>query len=115
MSLVERYHEPLWRAVSILQESFTFDEALQAAVNSINECTGPDGLVPTLLVFGALPSLETAQDTPHPDIAKSAAAVAKSTKLMSAHFMNEMLPTPRNLGKAQTKLPFAVPRLARRC
>lgn len=94
MSIVERYHEPLCRAFNILKtecRSFTFVEALLEAVKSINDCTGLEGLVTTLLVFGAMPRLGTAHDHPHPDIVHRAAAVAKTTKLMSTYFVKRQV------------------------
>lgn len=58
MSLVERYHAPLRRAfITIRKEfpTFSFDDAVLAAVKSLNDSTGPDGIMPTLLVFGTMP------------------------------------------------------------
>jgi len=57
---VERYHAPLRRAYRILKAELngTSDEIiLQMAVKAVNDSAGPDGLVPTLLVFGAYPRL----------------------------------------------------------
>ncbi|KAF1934529.1 hypothetical protein EJ02DRAFT_471813, partial [Clathrospora elynae] len=58
---VERYHAPLRRAYEILRaelDSRTSDDAvLQMAVKAVNDTAGPDGLVPTLLVFGAYPRI----------------------------------------------------------
>lgn len=64
MSVVERYNTPIRRAFRIIKsETHDLDDeaALQMAVKSVNECAGPDGLVPTLLVFGAMlrPGLTT--------------------------------------------------------
>ena len=60
---VERYHGPLRRAYEILHAEvgrFTSDDAvLQMAVKAVNDTAGPDGLVPTLLVFGAYPRMTT--------------------------------------------------------
>ena len=44
------------------------------AVKAINDTAGPDGLVPTLLVFGAYPRL-TNSDPPSPGIIKHVEAV----------------------------------------
>ena len=60
MSIVERYHEPLRRSYRIIRSEapdMDPESALQAAVKAVNDSVGPDGLVPTLLVFGALPNL----------------------------------------------------------
>lgn len=65
----------------------SFDDALLGAVKGINDSTGPDGLIPTLLVFGAMSMLSKNHDPPQPDIHKRAAVVAKATKSMSQYFL----------------------------
>jgi len=55
---VERYHAPLRRAYEIISselEDASEELTLQMAVKAVNDSAGPDGLVPTLLVFGAYP------------------------------------------------------------
>jgi transposase InsO family protein len=52
---VEQYHGPLRRAYNILcaeDPSVSPESLLQIAVKAINDTAGPDGIVPTLLVFG---------------------------------------------------------------
>lgn len=57
----ECYHAPLRRAYEILQADLAgiaLPEAiLQMAVKAVNDTAGYDGLVPTLLVFGAYPRI----------------------------------------------------------
>lgn len=59
MDHVERYHSPLRVAYEKIRESLpkseTDSECLQLAVKAVNDTIGPEGLVPTLLVFGAIP------------------------------------------------------------
>jgi Reverse transcriptase (RNA-dependent DNA polymerase) len=60
IGLVERYHQPLRRAYEIIKSEApdtTKDMALQMAVKAVNDTAGPNGLVPTLLVFGAYPKM----------------------------------------------------------
>ncbi len=67
MSIVERYHGPLRRAYKkIMHDCPGLDRvsALQMAVKAINDSVGPDGIVPTLLVYGALPRLGLPSDPP---------------------------------------------------
>ena len=55
---VERYHTPLHHACEIISlelEGASEELILQMAVKAVNDSAGPDGLVPTLLVFGAYP------------------------------------------------------------
>jgi hypothetical protein len=52
---------------------------LQMAVKAINDSAGPDGIVPTLLVFGAYPQL-TEIDPPFSLVTKRAEAICVATK-----------------------------------
>ena len=52
---------------------------LQMAVKAINNSAGPNGLVPTLLVFSAYPRL-TEMDPPSPSVIKRAEAIRAATK-----------------------------------
>lgn len=59
---VERYYAPLRRLYEILQdklkgENLEKELILQMAVKAVNDSVGPEGLVPTLLVFGAYPRM----------------------------------------------------------
>jgi hypothetical protein len=78
---VERYHAPLRRAFEIISaELGTADDlTLQMAVKAINDSAGPNGLVPTLLVFGAYPRM-TQDSLPSPTIAQRAQAIRKAMK-----------------------------------
>ena len=80
IGLVERYHVPLRRAYEILSAecpTLSRQQRLQAAVKAVNDTAGPNGLVPTLLVFGAYPRL-TEYDPPAASITQRAAAIAKA-------------------------------------
>ena len=58
IGLVERYHAPLRRAYEIIVEELPNAAkhlALQMAVKAVNDTAGPNGIVPTLLVFGTYP------------------------------------------------------------
>ena len=59
MSHVERYHAPLKLAYSKIRTSLGNNESdmdcLQLAVKAVNDTVGPEGLCPTLLVYGTLP------------------------------------------------------------
>jgi hypothetical protein len=58
---IERYYGPLKRAFEVISanlgNAITPDHMLQMAVKAVNDTAGPDGLVPTLLVFGTYPRL----------------------------------------------------------
>ena len=70
---VERYHGPLRRAYEVISadlgNTFTPESILQMAVEAVNDTAGPDGLVPTLLVFGTYPRISESSP-PSPSITK---------------------------------------------
>ena len=58
IGLVGRYHGPLRRIYSIIMDeipNIDANSALQMAFKAMNDSVGPNGLVHTLLVFGAYP------------------------------------------------------------
>jgi hypothetical protein len=85
VSKTERYYAPLRRAWEILHTELSdamSDEAiLQMAVKAVNDTAGPDGLVPTLLVFGAYPRM-TAESPPSPSIVRRSEAIQKAMKAL---------------------------------
>jgi len=60
VGLIERAHPALQRAYQIITDEckdIQKELALQMAVKAVNNTTGPDRLVPTLLVYGAYPRM----------------------------------------------------------
>lgn len=59
IGVVERYHAPLRAAYEKLRSDLprenSDEDCLQMAVYAVNNTVGPEGLCPTLLVFGAIP------------------------------------------------------------
>ena len=56
IGIVKRYYRPLRRVYQIITAEIpeiNKDIALQMAFKALNNFTGPNGLIPTLLVFGA--------------------------------------------------------------
>ena len=56
VGIVERYHSSVRRVYQIITSevpSINKDVALQIAFKAVNDTIGPDGLVPTLLVYRA--------------------------------------------------------------
>jgi hypothetical protein len=81
IGIVERYHNLIRRAYTIISveiRDLDKDMALQMAFKAINDSAGPDGLVPTLLVYGAYPRLSET-DTPTPLVIQRALALKKAT------------------------------------
>jgi hypothetical protein len=63
-------------------DSSTSDAAvLQIAVKAVNNTAGPDGLVPTLLVFGAYPQVSI-DSPPSPSTICRAEAIQKAMKAL---------------------------------
>ena len=82
IGIVERYHAPLRRAFKIISDELKGNNKmllLQMAVKSVNDTAGPDGLIPTLLVFGTYPRM-TPLDPPAPSIIQRATAIQKAMK-----------------------------------
>ena len=70
VGMVKCYYGPLRRIYHIITAELLDigkDMALQMAFKAINDSTGPDGLIPTLLVFGAYPRM-VESDAPNPTV-----------------------------------------------
>ncbi|KAF1934571.1 hypothetical protein EJ02DRAFT_490997 [Clathrospora elynae] len=82
---VERYHAPLRRAYEIMRAELDLsthnDAVLQMAVKAVNDTAGPNGLVPTLLVFGAYPWV-LMDSPPSPSMICCAEAIQKAMKAL---------------------------------
>ena len=60
LSVGERYHAPLRRIylkIRLQYPTLEKDVALTIALMGLNNTAGPEGLTPTLLVFGTVPRL----------------------------------------------------------
>ena len=102
IGVVERYHPVLKRAYAVIvadipeidKNNYGKELALQMAVKAVNDTAGPDGLVPTLLVFGAYPKMSQL-DPPAPTIAQRATAVKKAmeevTKIRATRAVQDAL------------------------
>lgn len=66
---IERYHAPLRRAYQIISSEVKGlvekEAVLQMALKAVNDTAGPNGLVPTLLLFGAMPRVHL-ESPPYP-------------------------------------------------
>lgn len=108
ISKVERYHGLLRRTWDILYVElggFTSTEAiLQMAIKAINDTAGPDGLVPTLLVFGAYPRITT-ESPISPSTMKRGEAIWKAMvalrKATAQRQISEALRTRNGLSTAE--------------
>jgi hypothetical protein len=97
IGIVERYHGPIRRAYEIISAELPElgkDMALQMAFKAVNDIAGPDGIVPTLLVFGAYPRM-TEYDAPSPTISQRSATLKKAMdevrKLRAKRQVNDAL------------------------
>ncbi|KAI0993082.1 hypothetical protein K3495_g15102 [Podosphaera aphanis] len=85
IGLVERYHGPLRRIYKIITAEVPGINkylALQMTFKALNDTAGPDGLVPTLLVFGAYPRM-TELDAPSPTVSQRSNAIRQALKELS--------------------------------
>lgn len=83
IGIVEWYHIPLRRAYHVIVEELknvdngvTKEMALQMAFKALNDTAGPNGLIPTLLVFGAC-LRKSRIDHPSPSILARSKAIEK--------------------------------------
>ena len=97
IGIVERYHRPVRRAYQIVSEELPDldkDAALQMAFKAINDTAGPDGIVPTLLVFRAYPRL-VESDAPSQTVSHRATVLKKAMeevqKLRAKRQVNDAL------------------------
>jgi hypothetical protein len=86
VGLVERAHLILRRAYCIIAEELKSEgvskqTVLQMAVKAVNDTSGPEGLVPTLLAFGAYPRI-TEFDPPTRSTTQRAMAIKKAMEEM---------------------------------
>jgi hypothetical protein len=80
IGMVERYHGPLCRAYNIICEELPDlpkEAALQMAFKAINDSAGPDGIVPTLIVYGTYPRMAE-NNAPSPSISQRSATLKKA-------------------------------------
>ena len=78
--IVKRYYgliRRVYQIIAIELPDLDKDVALQIAFKAINNTAGLDGLVPTLLVFGAYPRM-VEFDAPSPTVTQRAAAIKKA-------------------------------------
>ena len=86
MGAGERYHDPLRRVFKKVKHeypSLNRELALRISVKAINDTMGPEGLVPSLLVFGCLPRF-SATDSNISDQKKRMQALKEARKEMSS-------------------------------
>lgn len=94
MTVVEQFHSPVRKAFNIIKkESPGKDDvsALQMTVKAIKDSVGPDGLVLTLLVFGALPRTGLPKKKPTSSTFQRAVALPKTIERITKHFTNRQV------------------------
>jgi hypothetical protein len=77
---VERYYGLIRRAYDIIIteiSGISKEIGLQIAFKAINDSVGPNGIVPTLLVYGALPRI-TKYNPLSPSVVQCSAALKKA-------------------------------------
>jgi hypothetical protein len=83
VSKIKRYYNLLQQAYKIIYDELCDTKtstkmSLQMAMKTINDLVGPDGIIPTLLVFGAYPRI-TNNSVLSPIITKRAKAIRKAS------------------------------------
>lgn len=94
LGLGERYHQPLrqtFRKVMSEHPNTPPSRALAASVKAMNDTLGPEGLVPSALVFGEFPRVFTKSETPSERLTlKERASIAQSARKEMGKIMAEM-------------------------
>eukprot|EP00737_Agarophyton_chilense_P000247 gb/GEZJ01000282.1/.p1 GENE.gb/GEZJ01000282.1/~~gb/GEZJ01000282.1/.p1 ORF type:complete len:768 (+),score=79.54 gb/GEZJ01000282.1/:1785-4088(+) len=110
LGLGERYHQPLrttYRKIMATLPDTDREIALSCAVKSMNDTLGPEGLVPSALVFGEFPNITSKSETPTPRAsALSRAAIAATAREEMSQIMERM--------RVRRALKHAVPQAADR-
>ena len=79
---VESYHQVVERIFTIFRQELPqelLENLLQMTMKAINDTAGPNGLTPTLLVFGTYPRM-TEFSPPSPSVSQRSLAIEKATK-----------------------------------
>ncbi|KAI1439012.1 hypothetical protein GGR50DRAFT_685073 [Xylaria sp. CBS 124048] len=110
---VERYHAPIRRAYEIFTEEVQGSKAsrLQMAVKAVNDTANPDGLVPTLLVFGAYPRINMDSPPTSSQLQRAQAtqkAMSEIKKIKAKRNVQNALNT-RNGPDTSDRLPESLP------
>lgn len=90
MTVVERYPAPVRKSFhSIVNKNPDTNDvdSLQMAVKAIIDSVGSSELIPTLLVFGALPRLRLRTDKPTPSTYQRSFALCKATEAMKKNLL----------------------------
>lgn len=80
VGMVERYHGPSRRAYNIISEELPSTAKtikIQMAIKNLNDTARPNGLTPTLLVYGTSPKM-TSMDLPVTSVQQRAHAIARA-------------------------------------
>lgn len=78
LGIGERYHQPLrytFRKLKLAYPGMSDSTRLAMALKAMNDTLGPEGLVPSALVFGEYPSLRVFGETPQPRATLEARAI----------------------------------------
>ena len=90
LGIGERYHKPLrdtYRKLKVDYPSMQRQLLLALSVKAMNDTLGPEGTVPSALVFGEFPSLRSVSEPiiPRPTLAERAEAALRARRYMSQH------------------------------
>jgi hypothetical protein len=110
--IVERYHVPLRRAYDIVAKEMpdlNKEARLQMAVKAVNDTAGPNGLTPTLLVFGAFPRMSR-EDRPTASTTQRAATIRKAmAEVRRCHSARQIADALRTRNGPDIALTLALP------
>lgn len=105
MKFVERYHGPLMQAFTIINSEapeLDDEETLKLTVEAINDSDDPDGLVPSLLVYGALSRLGMSTGNPTPSMTQRSLLYKKRRQKWQKIFLVHRFREQSNLETGRT-------------
>jgi hypothetical protein len=101
IGMVERNHAVLRRVYEKLKlemPAMDRDSILSMSVRAVNDSTGPDGLIPTVRVFGIFPRLGIPGEKPTPTMAERVKAISEATELASREYARRTLTSASKSG-----------------
>jgi len=113
IGLVERYHTMIRRAYDIIRKELPYlskQHSLQIGTKAVNDSAGPDGLVPSLLLFGSYPRISFREATSTTTVERGDAikkAMKEVTELNAKRNVTEALRT-RNRPNINEMLGLAI-------
>lgn len=94
IGVIERHHAILRKVYSKLKSdmpNLSRESLLSMSVRAANDSTGPNGIVPTVRVFGIYPKLGLPNELPAPKMLERVKCVAQATRMASEEYARRIV------------------------